>query len=203
MTVTTRGRPREFEIDVALDRAIDVFWRQGYDSTSLTDLTTAMDIARPSLYAAFGGKRSLFERAFTRYLAIDMGYVVRALAETQLKDVFSRYLLGTAAAVTRNDRPHGCMSVQLGGVHESEDVGTESQEVRAFVSRARDAGLARLTERIAQGITEEAYELGDLKARDVAQYLTSVSSGMALRAADGASHDELETVARIAIRSLR
>ena len=206
MTIAPRGRPREFDTDTALDRAIDVFWRQGYDATSLTDLTDAMGIARPSLYAAFGGKRGLFEHAFERYIEVDMAYVARALDAPTLEAVFSSYLLGTAAAVTRDARPHGCMSVQLGGAptDPTAPLGArrEGAAVRAFVSRARDEGLDRLTARIAHGASEERMDLRGSSAREVAGYLTSVSSGMALRAADGATRSELESVARIALRTL-
>ena len=115
MEAAMRGRPRQFDVDAVLDRAIVVFWRHGYDGASLAELTAAMEISPPSLYAAFGGKRELFARAFERYLAVEMAYVDHALTREKLADVFHDYLFGTAGAVTRGDRPHGCMSVQIGG----------------------------------------------------------------------------------------
>ncbi|MCE0540845.1 TetR/AcrR family transcriptional regulator, partial [Kineosporia rhizophila] len=71
-TTAERGRPRGFDADQALDRAVEVFWRHGYDGTSLSDLTSAMGINRPSLYAAYGNKEQLFHRAVARYAEVDM-----------------------------------------------------------------------------------------------------------------------------------
>lgn len=200
MEVAARGRPRQFDVDAVLDRAIVVFWRHGYDGASLAELTAAMEISPPSLYAAFGGKRDLFARAFERYLAVEMAYVDHALAREKLADVFHDYLFGTAGAVTRGDRPHGCMSVQIGGSRTGNTA--DGNEVRQLVARARDDGLRRLTARIQEGLDLEGYAAGDARAEDIAQYLASVSSGMSLRAADGASREELRAVARLALRTL-
>lgn len=204
--MASRGRPREFDLDLALDNAIVVFWRQGFDSTTLTDLTDAMGISRPSMYVAYGGKREVFEKAFARYLAVDMRYVEEALSAPRLHEVFSRYLHGTATAVTRDDRPHGCMSVLLAGTGVPTGQPTvqtrESDAVRGVVSRNRDEGLARLTQRIVSGMEQEQTDFGGASAREVAQFLTAVSSGMAIRAADGASRSELSATARLALRTL-
>ncbi|MET0886036.1 MAG: helix-turn-helix domain-containing protein, partial [Mycetocola sp.] len=77
--MTASGRPRGFEADLALDAAVDVFWRRGYDGASLSELTAAMGINRPSLYAAFGDKAQLFQSALHRYVERNMGYVTDAL----------------------------------------------------------------------------------------------------------------------------
>lgn len=200
MEVAARGRPRQFDVDAVLDRAIVVFWRHGYDGASLAELTAAMEISPPSLYAAFGGKRDLFAQAFERYLAVEMAYVDHALAREKLADVFHDYLFGTADAVTRGDRPHGCMSVQIGGSRTGNTA--DGNEVRQLVARARDDGLRRLTVRIQKGLDLEGYAVGDSRAEDIARYLASVSSGMSLRAADGASREELQSVAKLALRTL-
>lgn len=200
MEAATRGRPRQFDVDAVLDRAIVVFWHHGYDGASLAELTAAMEISPPSLYAAFGGKRDLFARAFERYLAVEMAYADHALTRAKLADVFRDYLFGTASAVTRGDRPHGCMSVQIGGARTGNTA--DGNEVRQLVARARDDGLRRLTARIQEGLDLEGYAAGDARAEDIAQYLSSVSSGMSLRAADGASREQLRAVASVALRNL-
>jgi AcrR family transcriptional regulator len=200
MTVATRGRPRGFDTDAALDRAIVVFWREGYDGASLAELTEAMSITATSLYAAFGSKRQLFETAFTRYLAVDMAYAARALDHEKLSDVFRSYLLDAVDSMTRDDRPHGCMSVQIGGSRAG--LTQAGNEVRDFVSQARNDGLRRLTARIEEGRDLEGFDLRGLEPEAVAEYIASVSNGIAVRAADGVSRAELRTVADIALRAL-
>jgi AcrR family transcriptional regulator len=200
MELATRGRPRGFDVDVALDRAIDVFWREGYDGASLAELTTAMSITATSLYAAFGSKRLLFERAFSRYLAVDMAYAARALDEKRLADVFRAYLLDAVDSMTRDDRPHGCMSVQVGGSRTG--LTAAGNEVRDFVSQQRDNGLARLTARIEEGRDLEGIDFGGMTPAAIAEYLASVSNGIAVRAADGVDRAELRGVAEIALRAL-
>jgi AcrR family transcriptional regulator len=200
MEVATRGRPRGFDVDVALDRAIDVFWREGYDGASLAELTSAMSITATSLYAAFGSKRQLFEAAFTRYLAVDMAYAVRALDEKRLADVFRAYLLDAVDSMTRDDRPHGCMSVQVGGSRTAMTPG--GNEVRDYVARTRDEGLVRLASRIEGGRVVEGFDLKGMTPAGIAEYLASVSNGIAVRAADGVGRDELRGVAEIALRAL-
>ena len=110
--MAARGRPREFDIDDALDKAIEVFWRQGYEGTTLDDLTDAMQISRPSLYAAFGNKEATFKQAVARYADVDMAYVSDALAEPTARQVAERYLRENVAAITTPGKPAGCLSIQ-------------------------------------------------------------------------------------------
>src|ERR1700736_6971256 len=94
------GRPRAFDIDGALDLAMQVFWRQGYEGTSLSDLTKAMGINRPSLYAAFGNKEELFRKALDRYADRPTAFVRQSLAESTARKVVERLLLAAAGAQT-------------------------------------------------------------------------------------------------------
>src|SRR5947208_1855466 len=107
-----RGRPRGFDADTTLDRAIEVFWRRGYEGASLGELTEAMGINKPSLYAAYGNKEELFRRAVARYAEGDMAYARAALAEPTAYRVIEKFLRDNADALTRPDRPSGCLSVQ-------------------------------------------------------------------------------------------
>src|SRR6266852_3492764 len=107
-----RGRPRAFDIDKALDRALGVFWRKGYEGTTLSDLTEAMGINRPSLYAAFGSKEGLFRKALDRYAEGPAAYVREALNEPTARAVAERLLGGAADLLTDPRHPRGCLAVQ-------------------------------------------------------------------------------------------
>src|SRR5437868_11051069 len=96
-----RGRPREFDADQALDRAVKVFWRKGYEGATLPDLTGAMGINRPSLYAAFGNKQSLFRKAMERYEQGPAAYVRRALEEPTARRVAERVLHGGIEMISK------------------------------------------------------------------------------------------------------
>src|SRR5262245_46609850 len=93
------GRPRAFDVDEALDRALKVFWRKGYEGTSVSDLTKAMGINRPSLYAAYGDKQALFRKALERYEQGPMAFMEEALNEPSARVVAERLLLGTAGSI--------------------------------------------------------------------------------------------------------
>jgi AcrR family transcriptional regulator len=184
-----RGRPREFKLDDALDRAIEVFWRQGYEGTTLDDLTDAMKISRPSLYAAFGNKEETFKRAIERYATVDMAYVDDAIAEPTARRVAEHYLHSNVVAITDPGRPPGCLSIQ-GGLSSS----PQHHSVVSFLSQSRAAGEAKFAARF-----RKAIEAGDLSAREspeeLARYLGTVTSGLAVHAAAGAKRAELEPIA--------
>jgi len=190
----TRGRPRAFDPDAALDRAIEVFWRQGYEGTSLTDLTDAMGINRPSLYNAFGNKEETFKLAVDRYARVDMAYVDAALAAPTAHEVASRYLHDNVEAVTTPGRPPGCLSIQ-GGLSAS----AEDDRVVRYLADSRAAGEARFAQRFAKAVED-----GDLDATEdpaeLAKYVNTVSAGLAVQAAGGATRAELLRVVERALR---
>src|SRR5580692_9854251 len=105
------GRPRAFDAEKALDRAMKVFWRKGYLGTSLFDLTDAMGINRPSLYAAFGDKKSLFRKALDRYSKGPSIYLSEALQEPTARSVVERLLHGVVELLTDPRTPSTCMWV--------------------------------------------------------------------------------------------
>src|SRR4030081_1680148 len=106
------GRPRSFDTEKALDRALQVFWRKGYEGTSLPDLTEAMGINRPSLYAAFGNKEGLFRKALDRYAERSGGLMCEAMKEPSARAAAERLLRATADALTDPRNPRGCLAVQ-------------------------------------------------------------------------------------------
>src|SRR6202048_610400 len=129
------GRPRSFDIDGALDRALQVFWRKGYEGTSLSDLTKAVGVNRPSLYAAFGGKEALFRKALDRYLNGPAAYTQEALKEPTARAVVERLLQGAADLNTAPRNPGGCLTGQ-GGLA----CGEAGDSIRQELAASRAAG---------------------------------------------------------------
>jgi AcrR family transcriptional regulator len=102
-----KGRPREFDADEALDRALEVFWRKGFEGTSISDLTDAMGINPPSLYAAFGNKEGLLKAALDRYSAKRAAWMDEVLSASTARDVAERMLMGIADTQTDPANPPG------------------------------------------------------------------------------------------------
>ena len=192
-----KGRPREFDVEKALDRALKVFWRKGYEGASLLELTRAMGINRPSLYAAFGSKEGLFRKALDRYAEGPAAYFKAALAEPTARAVAERLLVEAIDALTDPRNPRGCLMVQ-GALA----CGEAAESVRRELVSRRLAGEAVLRQRF-----ERAREDGDLPAdvdpADLARYVVTVLRGMAVQAAGGASREELRRVAALTLRLWR
>lgn len=172
-----------------------VFWRQGYDGASLSDLTAAMGIERTSLYAAFGNKEALFERALDRYLEGPSGYVEAALAEPRARQVALRLLRGAADLHTAPETPSGCMVVQ-GALACRQG----SAAIRETLATARLAGEESIRERLERAVAEGDLPV-DTDARALATYLRTVTYGMAVRATSGATRAELEQVIELTMRA--
>src|SRR3989441_13007661 len=110
--VKPRGRPREFDREAALEQAIDVFWRHGYEATSVSDLTAAMNINPPSLYAAFGDKEKLFLEAVERYQEQRRQSVTKVFDEAPTaREAVHRLLREAASRLACSGHPRGCMLV--------------------------------------------------------------------------------------------
>lgn len=177
------GRPRTFDRDAALTAAMKLFWRDGYQGTSISDLTTAMGIAPPSLYAAFGDKRQLFDEAADLYQSHPASFSTRALQEPTAKAAIARLLHDAALEYTKTGQPHGCLilSEPLLGDHRA---------------RSRRA----LIERLRRGHTD-----GDLDAEvdidALANYITVVLSGLSAQARYGADKGPLVIAADVAMRA--
>jgi AcrR family transcriptional regulator len=189
------SRPRTFDTEQALDQAMLVFWRLGYDRTTLSDLTAAMGINRPSLYAAFGNKEALFKKALDHYARGPAGYDRAALALPTAREVTEALLRGAADVQTRPDMPHGCLAI-LG----APTCGETSSPIATTLIEARRAGEAELRERF-----ERARAEGDLPAdvdpEELAGYIRTVAYGMAVKAATGATRAQLDRVVDHAMRA--
>jgi AcrR family transcriptional regulator len=189
-----KGRPRAFDVDKALDRALEVFWRKGYEGASLPDLTRAMGINRPSLYAAFGNKEALFRKALDRYDEGPAAYVREALDEPTARAVAERLLGGALDLLSDRRNPRGCLMV-----HGALACGKAAESVRKELAARRAAVEVALRRRF-----ERARAEGDLPAdadpADLARYLATVLRGMAVQAASGAGREEMRRVADLALR---
>ena len=184
----SRGRPREFCVDEALAAALRVFWRKGYEGASLTDLTNEMGITRPSLYAAFGNKETLFRKALDLYEKEKLAYVGAALEAPTARGVAERLMRGSVEMQTSSCDPKGCM-----GVIATLACGDEAKSIREEVIRRRDSSDRALLARF-----ERAKAEGDLPpATDVpalTKFLYALLNGMAVQASAGASRADLEQV---------
>jgi AcrR family transcriptional regulator len=187
------GRPRSFDADAALDRALALFWRHGYEGTSLSDLTEAMGIGRPSLYAAFGDKEALFRRALDRYADGPAAFARVALEEPTARAVVERLLRDAAEALTDPCFPPGCLAVQ-GGL----TCGAGSEAIRQELARRRADNEAALRARLERAAAEGDL-WPDVDPADLARYVATVFQGMAVQAAGGATRDELRRVAERAL----
>ncbi len=189
----TIGRPRAFDMDQALDRALDVFWRKGYEGASLCDLTLAMGINPPSLYAAFGNKEGLFRKALDRYTERHEGFLREALARPKARDGIAALLSKMADALTDKSNPPGCLLVQgIAGA------GDHAKCIRNQLSARRAANEKTIRERLKRAKAE-----GELPANAdpaaLARFVATVTQGMAVQAAGGASRAELRRVADTAM----
>jgi AcrR family transcriptional regulator len=189
------GRPREFDSERALDAAMHVFWRKGYEGTSLADLTKAMKINRPSLYAAFGDKEELFRKVLARYSKGPTSYIRDALNEPTARAVAERLLFSTAEMLGDPKNPRGCLGIQ-GALA----CGEGSESVRRELISYRKAGEKIILDRFKRAKAE-----GDLPPNsdpsDLARYVMTIIRGMAVDAATGASREDLRCVARTALQA--
>ncbi|AXK36861.1 TetR/AcrR family transcriptional regulator [Streptomyces armeniacus] len=189
------GRPRGFDADEALERAMLVFWEHGYEGASLARLTEAMGISTTSMYAAFGSKEELFRKALERYTEGPGGYLARALDEPTALGVATAILAGAIRTTTRPARPHGCLGVQ--GALATGDPG---HGVRDLLAAWRNDGCCRVRDRFQRAVDE-----GELPAGTdpgvLARYVTSLAFGIAVQAASGVPQDELRKMADAALRN--
>ncbi|WP_399925197.1 TetR/AcrR family transcriptional regulator [Streptomyces kanamyceticus] len=189
-----RGRPRSFDRTTALERAMAVFWEQGYEATSMTDLTSAMEIRSPSLYAAFGSKEKLFLEAVALYGATEGEFIARALAdEPTARDAVAAVLRGNARAYTDEAKPGGCMIVQAAA-----NCSRENAAVQDRLAEWRRAGAEDIAHRIERGVLEGELP-ADTDTEAVASFYTAILQGMSVQARDGATRSDLEKVAERAI----
>jgi len=189
-----KGRPREFDTEKALDAALMLFWRHGYEGTSLSALTRAMRISTPSLYAAFGSKESLFRETVDRYLERPASYLPDALKEPTARRAVEKLFGGAINMVMHPRHPDGCLLV-----HGALAASPAGASIRAQLSSRRTRAEATVRHRFDRAVAD-----GDLprrtNTRQLARFIVTVLWGLSVQAAGGAKRWQLEEVAEVALR---
>ncbi|WP_322104080.1 TetR/AcrR family transcriptional regulator [Paraburkholderia sp. J41] len=194
LTARSRGRPRTFDREMALDQATRLFWSKGYEATSISDLTEALGIGTKSLYAAFGSKDELYVEALQFYFRTFDGLVWNRFREASTaREAVLAFLYDSAAALTGAlcDVPRGCMATLA-------SVGSEGRAKLGNAMRSNVGTFDRLKARIEKGVND-----GDLPqyvdAVHLARFVQTVQSGMSIQARNDACRAELDAVAKIAM----
>jgi AcrR family transcriptional regulator len=183
-----KGRPREFDVDEALAAALAVFWSKGYEGASLTELTEAMGITRPSLYAAFGNKEALFRKALDLYEREKLAYIGEAMRAPTARGVAERLLRGSLENQMSECGPRGCL-----GVIGSMACGAEAESIRAEVIARGASARAAIVERFERAKAEGDLP-GHVDVEGLTAYLLAILQGMAVQAGSGARREQLEAL---------
>lgn len=186
------GRPRNFDRDQALDVGMRLFWRHGYEGVSVNDLTAALGIAPPSLYAAFGSKADLYRAAVQRYETLSSFADAPGVASARtLEEAVRGVLLAGIDSVTGRHRERGCMiSDGLASCGEA------NADLAAYLASRRLAMRRDLAKLFSRWVDKD-------RARSVARYVAALLQGFSIQARDGASAAELRAVVDIACNSIR
>lgn len=190
-----RGRPPSFNQDEALEKALNVFWMHGYEGTSMAELTEALGMNKPSIYAAFGNKEALFKKVLSKYLAGHVSFVAEALNEPTAQKVMETFLFGAVAFLTKPNMPRGCMVVQ-GAL----TCGVGSAQIQEELIKHRQSYESALKRRFDLAIT-----LADLPPQTnsavLAKYLATMHQGLSVQATSGATKAELTEVVNLAMQN--
>jgi len=191
----TRGRPSEFDYDEALEKALEVFWSKGYEGASMSELTEAMGINRPSIYAAYGNKEELFSKVLNRYLAGPVAYVAEAMQEPTAKQVAEKFLTESAGFLTNKSNPRGCM-IAVGALFSGEGAEQIKRQLITYRHGYENAlkerfNLAKSENDLPQTVCTSA----------LAKYIATIHQGMSVQAASGATKEALIEVIQMALKS--
>jgi AcrR family transcriptional regulator len=192
-----KGRPRTFDRDVALNKALSVFWQRGYEPTTIAELCAAMEINPPSLYAAFGNKAQLFMEAARHYEDVYWAEAWRRLEEqSDLHRGMKVFFRDAARILTSQDAPSGCMVV-MGAANVSKNAEEIQEALKALREEAKEHFLRRLKKAASAGDIPRGTDVKSLAAT-----LNTVLEGMSVQARDGISRTELERIGRNAMALL-
>ncbi|MXS78396.1 TetR/AcrR family transcriptional regulator [Nitrosomonas sp. JL21] len=192
---TQRGRPRNFNQNDALEKAMRVFWRQGYEGASLGELTEAMGINKSSMYSVFGTKEELFRKAVEKYLADHVSFVPEALNEPTVQQALRKLFTQSVDFLTDKQTPLGCFVLQ-GALNCGQ--GFESIQQQLIAQRLGYESLLRQRFELAQ----TQYDLDSrIDAAVMAKYIATVHEGLSIQATSGATKEELMAVVEIVLNN--
>ena len=190
-----RGRPRVFDMDEALDKALEIFWKRGYEGASIAELAETLGINKPSLYAAFGNKEELFKKALSRYVSGPVAFIQEAVNQPTAFEVAQNFLINAVKFFTDTKHPKGCLIVQA-----ALSVSADSLLVQDLLTKYRYSYEQQLAKRF-----EKAKEDGDLptdaNAETLAKFLSTLHQGMSVQVSSGASKEELMQIVEFALKS--
>jgi AcrR family transcriptional regulator len=192
-TPVPKGRPREFDADVALAAALRVFWQRGYEGASMAELTAEMGLTKPSLYGAFGNKEALFKKALDLYEREKMAFMRTALDAETSRGVADRLLHGALAMQSSTCDPKGCLGV-ISTVACSQEAESIREDVIARQAGSKKALIDRFERAKQEGDLPEAIDPAGL-----ARYLTAVMQGLTVQAGTGATCADLKNVVDTAL----
>jgi AcrR family transcriptional regulator len=187
------GRTRQFDVDEALDRALEVFWARGYEGATLPQLTRAMGINRPSLYAAFGNKEQLFHKALDRYQAGPMSFLSEAMRKPTARAVVEAIFSGFVRMQRDRHKARGCLVVS-GALA----CGEEAEMVRRKLAQLRQAVVTALQARFERAVRDGDLPVGT-DCATLARYTATVLNGLAVQSASGATEKEMRLVSGLAM----
>lgn len=189
-----RGRPRVLDRDVGLDVASRLFWEHGYEGTSIADLTKAMGITPPSLYATFGSKEELYKQALDQCIEREGKCRGEALqTEKTAYEAIAFYLHDVVQGITQPDKPHGCI-VSTAVLQHSE----ENESVARDVAARREAAMQAIKMRFDRAVCEGELP-ADTDTDTLARFYMAVVQGMSAQAYDGACRERLKQLADVAL----
>jgi AcrR family transcriptional regulator len=190
------GRPIGFDRDAALEAAMLLFWKRGFEGTSMADLTKAMGLNPSSIYAAFGDKHALFSLAVKRYLKTRAQYAAKALAQPTLEKVIRELFDSTVAFLTTPNHPPTCMT--LGGAVGCSVAASPARDMMTEIRRQNESVMR---ERFL--MAQKGGELSkDVNVDDYTRYLSTIIAGLSIQAANGSTKAELKRTAQMALRHL-
>lgn len=195
-TLAKPGRPAEFDKEAALDVAMRLFWKRGYEGTSMADLSRAMGIHPSSIYAAFGDKQELFALAAKRYADVPAQYMMRALEQPTLREFILAAFDNTVEFLGSKEHPSSCFTL-TGAI----SCGLDTEPAKILMKEMRLENEAAIKTRLLKARRAGEFPQ-DENVDDYTRYLSSLLSGLAIQAANGSTKAQLKRTAEVALRHL-